>query len=271
MTTGTVAAPLRQMTPAPMQPLAASVICPVYNNLELTMDFVFNMLEHVKSPHEIVVVANGCTDPTPAFLAQMARSGHNVRTVISKENRGFGGGNNLGAREAANPIHVFLSNDVRAGGDFLTPIMDTLLDEPTAVVGARIHHHDTGWNTFVCDRTIDQGRIYAVKGQPLTIPYVEGWCLAVDSRYCHRNKPADKTQVGGLWDERYSPCDYEDVDVSMQAMLENHSLINIVQLPVRHEHTGQTANRIAGGRLAVTLRNRQKFMEKWGLSLPIKQ
>ena len=248
-------------------PTPVSVICPVYNNIELTMDFVFNMMRLVKPPNELIVVANGCTDATLPFLVQMQRAGHNVKPVLSPTNRGFAGGNNLGAREASNPIHIFTSNDVRADGDFITPVVECLARNPHALVGRRLLSHDTGWNTYTTGRGIYLIGFQLESGVKLTIPYLEGWFIAVDSRYCHKNKPANKEQIGGLWDERYYPSDVEDLDISMQAQVNNHLLIQL-NLPVVHERTGQTANKMPGGRLTTTLRNQRLFMEKWGLVLP---
>lgn len=263
---------VQQRSPLPVWVMGnetpVSVICPVYNQIEVTIDFVLNMLAWVKPPHELIIVANGCTDATPAFLAQMKRANHNINPIISERNRGFGGGNNFGAREAKNPIHIFLSNDVRAHGDFIAPIVKELTYYPRTVVGAKKLSHDTGWNTYTVTKDIYwYGRIVAAAGHKLTIPYIEGWCVAVRKHYHHMNRPQDKSQTDGLWDERYFPCDFEDLDVSMQAQVDAAGLAEL-ELPLEHRSTGQTANLIPGGRLPITLRNQKLFMEKWGLSLP---
>lgn len=259
--------PFRPMVQANAVP-HVSVICPVFDQIELTIDFVINMLPNIQPPHELVIVANGCTDATASFLAQWKRAGRNIKPIISERNRGFGGGNNLGAREAENDVWLFLSNDVRATGDFIPTILDALRFHPRAIVGAQMHSHDTGWNRFIAQRDISLGGTPYRRGDSLIIPYVQGWCVAVDSRYCHKNKPQNKEQVGGLWDERYLLCDYDDLDVSIQALADNAPLVAIKELPLEHVHTGQTANKIPGGRLKVTEANRARFMEKWGLALP---
>lgn len=244
----------------------ASVICPVFNEMEVTMNFVMNMLKYVKPPHQLVIVANGCTDATMPFLNSMTAAKHPITVVESKKNLGFAGGNNLGAKSAVNPIHIFLSNDVVADGEFIPYFTETLDRNPNAVTGVKLLTHNTGWNTYATTQEMKIAETVFPPKSAITVPYIEGWCVAVDSRRAHYNR-AGKGQVGGLWDERYSPCDFEDVDVSMQAWVEGRFLIS-VPAPLKHEHTGNTANKIAGGRLAATLKNQQAFMEKWGLVKP---
>lgn len=271
MTTASVALSetrIAQPMTVAQSPQKVSVICPAFNQIEVTIDFVLNMIQYVKPPHELVMVANGCTDSTTAFLAQMKRAYPAVKPIISERNRGFGGGNNLGAREAENDVHIFLSNDVRATDDFIPSILDALAFHPRAIVGARLLSHDTGWNTYTVGREFEFAGTAVHKGSKIIVPYIEGWCVAVDARYCHRNKPQNREQVGGLWDERYFPADFEDIDVSTQAALDGSPLVAIKELPLEHRNTGQTANRIPGGRLAVTLRNQRLYMEKWGFVLP---
>jgi hypothetical protein len=64
-----------------------------------------------------------------------------------------------------------------------------------------------------------------------------------------------------MFDERYSPCDYEDVDLSYTAI---KAQLPLTQLPIPIVHYGgRTAMNLA--RTAITEANRVKFMEKWGL------
>jgi GT2 family glycosyltransferase len=159
-------------------------------------------------------------------------------TIRNDENRGFGPANNQGAEIARGDVLVFLSNDVVLRGDYVTPIEDRLSQSPDVLIGAQLYNYDTGWNRF-------NGR---------TIPYLAGWCLACTLK---------TWRVLGGFDERYVPCDYEDIDLSMTAA-ENSIELAEITLPLEHAF-GQSAQSLAGGRGAVTYRNRDLFMEKWAL------
>ena len=224
--------------------MKATIVTPVWNQLEVTMDFMSSMLQWVKPPHRVLIVDNGSDDKTPHYLPAMHAAGHLDYVRVNK-NRGFAGGNNVGLKHCPSDtdVVIFLSNDVRAHGDFVTPILETLSGLKRTLVGAKLLTHDTGWNKF-----------YDGGGQEVVIPYLEGWCVA--------GWRSDVSELGG-WDEQYFPCDYEDIHLCYQATRKGFTL-TALSLPLTH-HSGQTGNQLEGGRLAVTLANRVRFMEKWAL------
>ena len=215
-----------------------SIIVPVWNRGDLTMQFLYQHWAQARGHDaEFVVVDNGSEDNTPRVLEtwELRMEGRLV-ILRNEENRGFGPGHNQGAEAAKGNILVFLSNDVAALGDYLTPLKDSVVDG--ALYGAELLNWDTGWNKF-------DGQV---------IPYLAGWCIAA-------TRPT-WDELGG-WDERYVPCDYEDLDLSYTAMKKGMRLVNL-ELPLRHTF-GQSARNLGGGRQAITMRNREKFMEKWAL------
>ena len=108
---------------------------------------------------------------------------------------------------------------------------------PGALMGATLLRRDTGWNRFG-DRVI---------------PYLEGWFLFM---------AADVFQSIGGFDERYSPCDYEDVDFSYAA---EEKGIKLVKVPMPLRHIGGQTGVLLPERREITKRNRIKFAKKWGL------
>lgn len=222
--------------------MKVSVITPVWNRADLTMQFLqYNWNLYMdRSDVEFVIVDNGSTDSTPYLLDSLKEArGDRLFICRNEENRGFGPGHNQGACAARGEILIFLSNDVIPGGDYIAPIEAALSEGPGALVGPEMLSHDTGWNTF----------------NGVTIPYLAGHCIA-----CYR----DTWEVLGGWDERYIPCDYEDIDLSYAATQKGIPLI-AVSLPLTHLF-GQSAQNLSEGRKAITLRSQAKFKEKWGFT-----
>lgn len=187
----------------------------------------------------MVVVNNGSTDGTKALLQVMQRQYPPLKVLTLPDNEGFPGGNNLGAELATGDILIFTSNDVTPLGDYLTPIIDSIQSDPTALYGAELLSHDTGWNRF----------------NPVgNIPYLTGWLLA-----CHR---LTWVRLDGF-DEAFNPCDYEDLDLSYRAVQLGIEL-KPLNLPLKHA-SGQTAVQL--DRLTITNRNRLYFAAKHGLTI----
>lgn len=220
--------------------MKVSVITPVWNRADLTKQLLWrnSTLYQGRPDVEFIIVDNGSTDETQEVLGPFsALLGDRLVIQHNQENVGFGAGHNLGSDLAAGDIFVFLSNDVIIANNYLAPIEKALAEQPDALIGPEMLCHDTGWNTF--------------DGQ--TISYLAGWCLAC------RRKTWD---ILGGWDERYVPCDYEDIDLSYTASKLGIPLVEI-PLPLQHMF-GQSAQKLEGGRLDITLQSQAKFKEKWG-------
>lgn len=219
-----------------------SVITPVWNQSDLTHRWLFqNWVKHLHRNVEWIVIDNRSTDDTWEVLKyHKDKMGDALKTISLKENTGFGPANNRGAEMAQGDILAFISNDVQVLGDYITPIEILYeYDQGQTLFGPEIWENNTGWNTF------DLG----------IIPYVAGWCVIVEAALW-----------GPLcrWDERFVPCDYEDIDLSYQVTRGGGTLTKL-SLPLKHD-SGKSAEALPGGRLAVTLANQKRFMEKWGLN-----
>jgi len=221
---------------------SVSVITPVFGRSDLTARWLYqNWTIFSDRPNiEWIVINNGSPDNTAQLLGQWQKMmGDSLKVITLADNIGFGPANNRGAEIATGRILAFISNDVEVLGDYITPLKIVgSYDQGDKIWGPELWENNTGWNTFT------QG----------TIPYVAGWCVIVQA-----------ASWGQLckWDERFVPCDYEDIDLSFQ-VTNNGGGIAKLPLPLRHE-SGKTANAMPGGRLRVTLANRERFMEKWAL------
>ena len=81
---------------------------------------------------------------------------------------------------------------------------------------------------------------------------MEGWLLATTSKGWAEL---------GYFDGRYTPCDFEDVDLSTQAMSMGYDLVALNSPALRH--MGGQSSGFNSAREAQTRINQKKFEEKW--------
>lgn len=220
-----------------------SIITPVWNRSQLTWQYLSKSLIYLNPGHskyeiEFIIVDNGSTDNTIDVVSRI-KTQANIEIISNQKNLGFSIACNQGANLASGRNLLFLNNDIIVKGNYASIIIDFLDNQHKIIVGAEIHEHDTGWNVF---------------GNEI-VKYIPGWCLAL--------KYDDFFELGSF-DTRYSPCDYEDMDLSLNAQKQGYTL---VRLPVPIDHiSGQSGLQIGvEERKEITRRNRLKFAEKWGL------
>lgn len=218
-----------------------SIIIPFYNKFELVHARLGEFMRFVQTDDvEILLIDDGSSenvDPQVAFWQKQAGQ-HKIRYLKNETNMGFGYSMNRGAEKANGDILVFFSDDVIIGSDFLSEISYLLAGEDDVLVGGELLDGDTGWNKF----------------SDTLVPYLAGWLLACTKKSWEK--------LGGF-DLRYGLSDYEDIDLSLTATQMGFRLIPIRTSNVKHLG-GQTAP-YNEYRRARTLKNKAKFMEKWGL------
>ena len=112
----------------------ATVVVVTWNALP----WIEQCLESVAG-EDVIVVDNGSTDGTVAFVRERFPD---VR-VIEQDNRGMGGGNNSGMREAAGRYFFLLNSDAWVVGDGLARLVAFADAHPeAAVVGPRLLNTD---------------------------------------------------------------------------------------------------------------------------------
>lgn len=218
-----------------------SIVVPVWNEVVTTAKFLQRAHFWVERYGvELVVVDNGSKDATPKLLRHWkTKYGDLLRVVRNPTNRGFGPANNQGVAATTADTLILMNNDVEIKGDFIRPVLAHLEEHPSTVGCGRLVDWDGYWNRFN-------------KGE-FIVAYAEGWLLALRRHVW---------ELLGGFDERYVPCDYEDMDLSMTA----HSMgIGLRQLSLPLRHRVGTSTRQLGDREKITREHRVLFMEKWGL------
>jgi glycosyltransferase involved in cell wall biosynthesis len=115
-----------------------SVVIPTYNrkaSLKVTLDGLARQT-HPVDDFEVVVVSDGSTDGTDAFLEEYARTSLYALRPITQENGGPARARNRGVQEALGRIIVFIDDDVEPISEFLAAHMaHHAQDEKVVVIG----------------------------------------------------------------------------------------------------------------------------------------
>ena len=110
----------------PGRPGLVSVVVPVWNQLEHTRACLASLRRTTRAPYEVVVVDNGSTDGTRAWLAAQ----RDVVVVTNAENRGFAAACNQGVAASRGEVVVLLNNDTQVARGWVEGLLDALRRRP---------------------------------------------------------------------------------------------------------------------------------------------
>ena len=120
------------------QPLV-SIIIPTYNKLELTKICLSSIFENTAGSFEVIVVDNGSSDGTKAYLKKLQKTIPALKTIFNDQNRGFAAANNQAAQKARGKYLVFLNNDTRVFENWLAALVQVVEKDPqVGAVGSKL-------------------------------------------------------------------------------------------------------------------------------------
>lgn len=99
-----------------------SIITVNYNGRVHTEAFLLSLRNITYKNIEVFVVDNASPDP----LGNLPQQFPEVKFLMSKENLGFAGGNNLAIREAKGKYFFLLNNDTEVDPDFIEPLVELM-------------------------------------------------------------------------------------------------------------------------------------------------
>jgi GT2 family glycosyltransferase len=113
------------------------VIVVNWNTRDLLADCLASVETHLSgTPHEMIVVDNGSTDGSAAFVAsRFPRS----RLLVNSENLGFGRANNQGMDVARGDLLLLLNSDARLPDGSIRRLIERMREAPgVGVIGPRL-------------------------------------------------------------------------------------------------------------------------------------
>jgi len=101
-------AAVANLTPRQVRPASSTIVIPVLNQLDYTRQCIESLLSGGVAAESILVIDNGSSDDTPAWLAAQ----HDIRSIRNRVNLGCGGAWTQGALLSSCEWVVLLNNDV---------------------------------------------------------------------------------------------------------------------------------------------------------------
>jgi len=246
-------------------PREISVIVVTYNNLALTQACLASLTANAQAAAlEIIVVDNGSSDGTPAFLDQWAKANGQV-VILNADNRGFAAANNQGLAVATGDYFVLLNNDTQVTpgwADTLRRHLDRnpcigLVGPVTNNIGNQAKIDLTYSLADMPDRAC--GYTYRHLGEWFVLPTLAFFCVML--------RRSTYAQVGPL-DEAFGCGFFEDDDYCRR--VEQAGFFNACARDVFiHHHLSASFNLMdIDQRQALFDRNKAIYEKKWGTWIP---
>ncbi len=208
-----------------------SIIIPVYNNFELTLQCINSIKKHCREDfYEIIVSDDNSIDDTKKFF----ESQDEIKYIRNKENRGFSFTCNRGAEVARGKYLLFLNNDTLLIDDILTKFLKTFEKHPeVGIIGAKLLYPD---NTIqhagviiYPDKKLDHFLRYFPSDYPAAnkireLDIVTGACFGVKK---------DLFFKLGKFNEKFFNG-FEDVDFCIRARVNGYKILYNPEITLYH-------------------------------------
>jgi GT2 family glycosyltransferase len=262
----TVEAAHRQLVPSCANAPAlgadsASIVVVTHDGLTFTRLCVETALANSGEDFELIVVDNGSSDGTPAYLTRLAQQDARTRVLLNGRNMGFAAACNQGLGLAGGEHLVLLNNDTMLPPGWLAGLLAHLRNTEVGLVGP------------VTNRIGNEAEIetdYATWGEFLafTRRHAEGhageWLeVRTPAMFCLAMRRDTYLRLGPL-DERYEVGLLEDDDYADRARREGYQQRCVEDVVVHHFGEASFGRLVADGEYTRILRaNQRRYAEKW--------
>jgi ATP-binding cassette, subfamily B, bacterial len=257
--------PVPSIRPDPVAgPPTTSVVVITYENLAFTRLCLESLLHSVRGEEvEVVVVDNGSTDGTAAYLEQLASANRNVRPQLLGENLGFARAVNRGLTAAQGSVLAILNNDTILPPGWLPALCRHLEDSSVGLVGPVTNRCGNEAEVSTTYRSYGEllefarERSGSVTGTVFDIRTATMFCLAMRRDVFERVGPLDEGFGVGM---------FEDDDYSLRVRTAGYRVVCAEDGFVHHFGEAAFGKLVrSGDRDRIFRANRARFERKWGL------
>lgn len=231
---------------------STSIIIPTYNGLHLLMPCVESIRQHTENPYEIIVVDNGSRDDTIGYCLR-----EGLTLVALPENLGFPVACNKGLAIASGDQIMLLNNDVLATPRWLTNMLSALYSsEDIGVIGPVTNYASGRQQVDMMHNWNDELFNQPNPAEWHSVQRLVGLCLLMKR---------DVFRKVGFLDERFSPGHYEDDDYCYRVRRAGYRLLMCRDTFIYHKGSASFRAENPDGWDELIIRNRQLFIDKWGI------
>ena len=252
------------------KPPLTSIIILTFNQIEYTKACLASIVDHTQAPYEIILVDNGSTDGTRAFLVDYAKTHAQCAVILNDENRGFAGGNNQGIEKAQGDYILLLNNDVLVTQGWLARLIAHMETYPdigmlgpmsNSVSGPQLVEQVPYGNDMEKMQAFAIDFAHAHAGQTQDVLRLVGYCLLL------KREVVDL--IGGL-DENYGSGNFEDDDLCLRSAIAGFR--HVIARDVFVHHFGSMTFKGNAINYNATLeKNRTLFARKWSHIVTMKE
>ncbi len=242
----------------------ASLLILCCNELDFTRQCLESVLLHTRPPYELILVDNGSTDSTPAYLQQIqTRPGPSRVVALRNEtNQGFAAGCNQALAVARGRYLVLLNNDTIVTPGWLDGLIAwSLKDWPhIGLVGPVTSYAAAPQQIPVAYRTPAELTAFAehrraeYSGKALQVERLIGFCLLLRREVLQRIGPLD---------QRFGLGFFEDDDLCVRAREAGFGLVVALDVFIHH-YGSRTFQGLGIDRTRQLHENFELFKAKWG-------
>ncbi len=239
---------------------ALATICILsYNTWPLTIRTIDSIKRYTTTPHKILVIDNGSTDGTIAYL----RADKEIYHIECEQNLGFARGFNQALQCIDTPYFVLSNSDVVVTPEWLRRMLKHIDSDPKLVcLGPRSNY--VSGPQLISEtpyRTLDEMQKFA---QTFKTPETSVLTYSQRIVFFFTLFKSEVLKKTGLLDERFEIGNYEDDDYCMRIHGQGGKLAydNTVFI---HHYGSQTFQKNKLNYRKIMEKNKEKFRKKWGI------
>lgn len=232
-----------------------SIVIPVYNQHELTLDCITAIRKHTNQDCEIIIIDNGSTPPIKQPYTGF------IETIIirNEENLGFPKAVNQGIQPAKGEHIILLNNDVIVTPGWADKLINAL--DQFDIVGPMTNYcaglQKVQIPAYSNEDELDKSAMEwagEYEGETQPVNFIIGFCMAFKKSLFEEVGEFDTS----LW-----PCSGEEVDFCYRAKQSGYTVGIVKDCYVHHEGS-QTFQIMDVDYQEICERNDKHLAEKWG-------
>lgn len=248
-----------------------SIIILTHNKLAVTRRCLPRLLQSADAGWELIVVDNGSTDGTTAWLrgfqGEAERAGLRMRVLANAANAGCSTARNQGIAAATGDRIVFVDNDVTVRSRNWLGRLSRLLDVDPAIgmVGPKLVYPVAPYRIQFAGGAVSRtgrvqflGRGAAIDDSRFNVRREVQYLISA----CCMTRRSVLEQAGGF-DEAFNPVQFEDTDLCYRIREKGYRILFEPAVEMYHYESSTTAGTAALPNTALVVRHGLLFKQRW--------